>query len=76
VLATHRKWRPIAFRFASSEAGSRFRCKLDRKPYRACRSPRRYRVRAGRHAFRVFAVDRAGNRDRTPVVFRFRVRRR
>jgi Ca2+-binding RTX toxin-like protein len=73
---TRAKWRRVAFRFSSDEAGSSFRCKLDRKPYRACVSPRAYRVRAGRHAFRVFAIDAAGNRDRTPVLFRFRVRAR
>jgi hypothetical protein len=76
VVGSHRKWRHVSFRFASDEAGSRFRCKLDRGPYRPCRPPRRYNVRLGRHAFRVFAIDRAGNRDRTPVVFRFRVRAR
>jgi Ca2+-binding RTX toxin-like protein len=75
-LLTHRKVRQVAFHFASSERGSSFRCKLDAKPYRPCTSPRTYRVKAGRHAFRVFAIDRAGNRDRTPVVFRFSVRRR
>jgi Ca2+-binding RTX toxin-like protein len=75
-IVTHKKWRRIAFRFASSEAGSSFRCKLDRGPYRPCASPRAYRVKVGRHAFRVFAIDAAGNRDRTPVAFRFRVVRR
>jgi Ca2+-binding RTX toxin-like protein len=76
LLLTHRKWRQVAFRFASDEAGSRFRCKLDRKPYRGCTAPRTYRVKAGRHAFRVFAIDPAGNRDRTPVQFKFRLRQR
>jgi len=76
VVYTHRKWRKVAFRFAASEPGAGFRCKLDRKPYRPCVSPRSYRVKAGRHAFRVFAIDAAGNRDRTPVVFSFRVRPR
>jgi RTX calcium-binding nonapeptide repeat (4 copies) len=71
-----KKWRAVAFRFTASEAGSRFRCKLDGKPYRGCASPRAYRVKAGRHVFRVFAIDAAGNRDRTPALFRFRVRRR
>ena len=75
-LVTRLKWRQVAFRFVSSEAGSSFRCKLDAKPYRACASPRRYRVNAGRHAFRVYAIDAAGNRDRTPVLLKFRVRRR
>lgn len=75
-LVTHEKWRRVAFRFVASESGSRFRCKLDRKPYRGCSSPRLYNVKAGRHAFRVFAIDAAGNRDRTPVLFKFQVRRR
>jgi Ca2+-binding RTX toxin-like protein len=76
VVQTHRKWRRVAFRFASDEQGSSFRCKLDRKPYRGCASPRAYRVKAGRHVFRVAAVDAAGNLDRTPALFKFRVRRR
>jgi hypothetical protein len=74
VLVTRAKWRRVAFRFAANEAGSRFVCKLDRKPYRPCASPRLYRVKAGRHAFRVFAIDAAGNADPTPALFRFRVR--
>jgi hypothetical protein len=76
LLVTHRKWRRVAFRFVSNEPGSSFRCKLDRKPYRGCTSPRPYAVKAGRHVFRVFAVDRAGNRNPSPNLFRFRVLRR
>ena len=76
LLFTHEKWRQVSFRFSADEAGSRFRCKLDAKPYRPCASPRRYRVKLGRHVFRVFAIDPAGNRDRTPTLFRFQVRRR
>ena len=66
----------LVFRFRSSEPGSRFRCKLDRGRLGPCRSPRSYSVAPGRHAFRVFAVDEAGNADRTPAVFSFTVRRR
>jgi hypothetical protein len=68
--------RAVAFAFAANEPGSTFRCKLDRKPFRPCRSPRAYRLRTGRHAFRVFAIDRAGNRDRTPALIRLQIRRR
>jgi Ca2+-binding RTX toxin-like protein len=75
-LLTQRRWRQVAFRFASSEPGSTFRCKLDAKSFRPCASPRAYRVKAGRHSFHVYAIDRAGNRDRTPSLFKFRVRRR
>lgn len=67
--------RGIVFSFLASEAGARFRCRLDRQPFRPCRSPRAYRVAPGRHVFRVFAVDAAGNRDRSPALARFSVRR-
>jgi hypothetical protein len=70
VAPRHRKL--VSFRFSASET-SRFRCKLDRKPYASCRSPRAYRVLVGRHVFRLFAIDAAGNRDRTPAAFVFRV---
>lgn len=76
LIVTPKKWRRVAFRFTANEAGSSFRCKLDRKPYRPCTSPRAYRVKAGRHSFRVFAIDAAGNRDRTPALFKFRLRLR
>jgi Ca2+-binding RTX toxin-like protein len=66
--------RRVAFRF-SGEPGARFRCKLDSRGFSGCRSPRRYRVGRGKHVFRVFAIDRAGNRDRSPALFRFRVER-
>ena len=62
------------FRFASSEPGSRFRCKLDKRRFRPCTSPKTYkRIKAGTHTFRVKARDRAGNLDATPTVKRFRI---
>lgn len=64
------------FRFRSTEAGSTFECKLDRRRYVPCRSPRRVRVRPGRHVFRVRAIDAAGNRDATPAVDRWIVLRK
>lgn len=73
IAGRHRR---VAFRFGSSEAGSSFRCKLDGKPYRSCRSPRAYTVGLGRHVVRVVAVDAAGNADRTPALFKFRLVRR
>jgi Ca2+-binding RTX toxin-like protein len=68
--------RRAVFAFASNERGATFRCKLDRDRFRPCRSPRAYLLQPGRHAFRVFAIDAAGNRDRSPALFAFRVRRR
>jgi len=76
ALGASRLPRRVSFRFSSSEPGSAFRCRIDRRPYRRCVSPRALRLGRGRHAFRVFAVDAAGNRDRTPARFAFRVWRR
>jgi len=64
------------FRFTSNEPGSTFRCRLDKRRLRRCRSPLRLRhLKRGRHVLRVFAVDAAGNRDRSPAVAHFRVKR-
>ena len=76
ILAASRRPHKVVFAFAASEPGAKFRCKLDRKPFAPCHSPRAFLVRAGRHAVRVFAIDAAGNRDRSPALFRFRVRLR
>jgi Ca2+-binding RTX toxin-like protein len=62
----------VVFRFAASER-STFECKLDGHPYRHCRSPLRTHLAAGAHTLRVFAIDAAGNRDRTPALVRLRV---
>jgi Ca2+-binding RTX toxin-like protein len=76
VLTTSKARARAVFRFASNERGSSFRCKLDRKPYRPCVSPRIYRLGRGRHTVRIFAIDRSGNVDRTPALLSLRVRRR
>ncbi len=67
--------RHVSFAFAS-EPRAVFHCKLDGQPWRVCRSPRAYLVPPGRHIFRVFAIDAAGNRDRSAAIFGFRVRAR
>lgn len=76
VLFSSRPRRTVGFAFAATERGSTFRCKLDRRPFRPCRSPHLYRLRPGPHTFKVFAVDPVGNRDRTPAVVNLRIRRR
>jgi hypothetical protein len=64
------------FRFSANEGVSSFRCKLDAGAWTRCGSPKRYRgLEAGRHVFRVAAVDAAGNRDASPAVRRWRVAR-
>jgi hypothetical protein len=62
------------FRFTSSEKGSTFRCKLDRKPWRRCKSPKTYKgLKPGKHVFKVRAIDKAGNVDPTPAKRKFEV---
>jgi hypothetical protein len=69
--------RKATFMFASGEPGSSFRCKLDRKSFKRCTSPKTYKkLKPGKHVFRVKARDRAGNLDVTPTVKRFRIRKR
>jgi hypothetical protein len=66
--------RKAKFTFVSSEAGSRFECKLDKKPFRACASPFKRNVGLGAHKFQVRAVDAQGKAaDPSPVVFSWRV---
>jgi hypothetical protein len=69
--------RAVVFRFSSNRRRAVFLCKLDRRPFRRCRSPFvARRLRPGRHVFRVKAKLPGGLADRTPAVWRFRVVRR
>jgi hypothetical protein len=56
-----------AFRFASSEPGSSFQCRIDGGAWAPCSSPQSYSgLSADWHTFDVRAVDAAGNADPTP----------
>ena len=56
------------FSFTSTEAGSRFTCRLDTGSPVSCTSPRTYSgLSAGQHTFAVFATDVAGNADTSPA---------
>lgn len=62
------------FRFGANER-SRFMCRLDAGAWAACRSPLSYAgLEDGPHRFAVRAHDRAGNRDLTAAVRRWRIR--
>jgi hypothetical protein len=50
------------FRFFANGKVRRFVCKMDGGRFRHCHSPKRYRVRAGRHVFRVRAIGMTGLR--------------
>jgi hypothetical protein len=59
-------------KFQSSEPGSDFMCKLDKGVYKPCSSPYKKRVDLGKHKFKVFAVDQAGNEDPSPAKAKFK----
>lgn len=64
----------VKFKFRSDEAGSTFQCKFDKKPWKACTSPKTVkRLDHGKHKFRVRATDAAGNVDPTAAKDRFKV---
>lgn len=61
----------VKLRFDAAGAAS-FECRLDGKRYGSCESPRVYRVRDGRHRFRVRGLSDTG-RPGPPTVCRVRV---
>lgn len=65
----------VRFRFRAIGRANEFRCRLDRRRFKPCRSPTRIRVATGRHEFRVEAVGPTGLVGRM-AAFRFRVARR
>lgn len=63
-------------RFRSDDPGATFECKLDKRGFRDCESPKRYReLDPGRHKVKVRAGDSAGNVDPTPAKRKFRIGR-
>ena len=63
------------FSFKSSQAGSRFECKLDSRKAAKCKSPKRYTgLKPGKHVFKCWAIS-AGGKDPTPAKRRFKVPR-
>lgn len=72
---TRRRTARVVFRFGSTEAAVVFLCKFDRRRFHRCGRRTVRRLKRGRHVLRVQARDAAGNTDRTPAVFRFRVKR-
>jgi len=66
--------RKAKFRFTSNEANATFLCKLDKKAFQPCTSPKRYKNLApGKHKFQVQATDASANVDGTPAKKKFSV---
>ncbi len=63
------------FKFSSNEQGSTFLCKLDKKKFAKCKSPKTYKnLKAGKHKFQVKAVDQQGKSDASPAVKKFTIK--
>jgi Ca2+-binding RTX toxin-like protein len=64
----------VTLKFSSDEPGSTFRCKLDKKKLKPCRSPKKYKnLDRGKHKFTVVATDAAGNVDPSPAKRKFKI---
>jgi Divergent InlB B-repeat domain len=65
----------VKFTFYSNEAGATFECKLDKRAFGPCSSPKTYRVKRGKHVFSVEATNLTGQTG-IPARFHFKVIRR
>jgi hypothetical protein len=62
------------FTFSSDEPGTSFECKLDKKAFQLCASPKKYRhLNLGKHLFQVKSIDVSGNVDASPATFKWKV---
>jgi hypothetical protein len=68
--------RKAKFRFISSIPGSTFQCKIDKKPFKPCSSPRKYKkLKRKKHRFQV-AATASGVTDPTPAKRKWKVKRK
>ncbi len=74
VVRTHRGSVRVTFRFSSNVAGARFECRMDDQKFKGCKAPRSFRVKPGKHAFRVRAYV-PGRSPGAVTTARFRVAR-
>jgi hypothetical protein len=66
--------RTPTFRFGASEAKAQFECRLDKRPFRSCKSPYTAKPLApGRHLFKVRARDSSDAVDPSPASYAFRI---
>ena len=64
----------VKFKFTSDEPGATFECKLDKKAFKPCTSPKQVkRLKDGKHKFQVIAADAAGNVDPSAAKDKFKV---
>lgn len=64
----------VVFRFGSDQAGVSFTCRIDGGLFRPCPERLARRFGLGSHVVLVVAQDAAGDADRSPAAFRFKVK--
>jgi hypothetical protein len=76
LKSTKVKKRKVTFASSSNEKGSSFLCKLDKKKFAKCKSPKTYtNLKPGTHKFQVKALDQQGKPDPSPVVKKFKIKK-
>jgi hypothetical protein len=72
ILSLRKHGSTVTLRFAATGGATGFQCRLDRRKWSRCRSPKRYRhLEPGRHSFAVRAAGPAGATLGAPLRRRF-----
>lgn len=75
VIRTHHQQAEVVFRFGSNESDASFVCRVDGSFFRPCPARLARRFTLGWHVIKVAARDAAGNGDKTPASYSFKVKR-
>jgi hypothetical protein len=75
VIRTHHHEAKAVFRFGSNESEASFVCRVDGSFFRPCPARLARRFTLGWHVIKVAARDAAGNGDKTPASYSFKVKR-
>ena len=75
LILTRARTARAVFRFGSNQSDVSFVCRIDGGLFRSCPERLAHRFPVGWHTVRVLARDAAGNADRTPAFYRFRIKR-
>jgi hypothetical protein len=75
VIRTRHRQAKAVFRFGSNESDTSFVCRVDGSFFRPCPARLSRRFALGWHVVKVAARDAAGNGDKTPASYSFKVKR-
>jgi hypothetical protein len=75
IIRTRHQQAKAVFRFGSNESDASFVCRVDGGFFRPCAARLARRFRLGWHVIKVAARDPAGNGDKTPAGYSFKVKR-